>query len=112
MLETRPDIAFAVTKLSQHTANPSEDHLNCMMYICHYLLGTPDYTMVFDGPGNGGLEAYADSDWALDPNTHKSTTGYMMKLVGSVFSWNSQVQKTVALSSTEAKYMSLSDTSR
>jgi hypothetical protein len=110
MLGTRPDIAFAVTKLSQHAANPSEEHLSKALYICRYLLGTPDYAMVYDGPSNGGLMAYADSDWASDPNTRKSTTGYMVKLAGAIFSWNSRAQKTVALSSTEAEYMSLSDT--
>ena len=112
MLGTRPDIAFAVTKLSQHAANPSEDHLNRALYICRYLLGSADYSLVFDGPSNGGLMAYADSDWASDPTTRKSTTGYMIKLAGAIFSWNSRAQKTVALSSTEAEYMSLSDTSR
>ena len=54
--------------------------------------------------------AYADRDWASDPNMHKSTTGYMVKLAGAIFSWNLCAQKTVALSSTKAKYMSLSDT--
>ena len=68
--------------------------------------------MVFNGPENEGLMAYADSDWASDPITRKSTTGYMVKLAGCVFAWNSRAQKTVALSSTEAEYMSLSDTSR
>ncbi len=71
----------------------------------------PDYALVYNGPGNGGLFAYANSDWASDPITRKSTSGYMMKLAGAVFSWNTHVQKTVALSSTEAEYMSLSDTS-
>jgi hypothetical protein len=56
--------------------------------------------------------AYADSDWASDPNTRKSTSGYVVKLAGAIFSWNMRAQKTVALSSTEAEYMSLSDTSR
>jgi hypothetical protein len=56
--------------------------------------------------------AYTDSDWASDPNTRKSTTGYLVKLAGAIFAWNSRAQKTVALSSTEAEYMSLSDTSR
>jgi hypothetical protein len=112
MLGTRPDIAFAVTKLSQHAANPTEEHLSKALYICRYLLGSANYAMVLNGPSNGGLMAYADSDWASDPNTRKSTTGYMVKLAGAVFSWSSRAQKTIALSSTEAEYMSLSDTCR
>jgi hypothetical protein len=36
----------------------------------------------------------------------------MVKLAGAIFSWNSRAQKSVATSSTEAEYMSLSDTSR
>ena len=112
MLGTRPDIAFAVTKMSQFAANPTEEHLNKALYICRYLLGTPHYALVYDGKSNGGLLAYADSDWASDPITRKSTTGYLVKLANGVFSWNSRAQKSIALSSTEAEYMSLSDTSR
>ena len=112
MLGTRPDIAYTVVKLSQFAANPTEDHLNRALYICRYLLGTSNYALIFDGRSNGGLVAYADSDWASDPNTRKSTMGYLVKLANGVFSWNSRVQKSIALSSTEAEYMSLSDTSR
>jgi len=112
MLGTRPDIAYAVTKLSQFAANPTEDHLNRALYICRYLLGTSNYALVYDGKSNGGMVAYADSDWASDPNTRKSTTGYLVKLARGVFSWNSRAQKSIALSSTEAEYMSLSDTCR
>jgi len=112
MIGTRPDIAYAVTKLSQFAANPTQDHLNRALYICRYLLGTSDYALVFNGKSNGGLIAYADSDWASDPITRKSTTGYLVKLANGVFCWNSRAQKSIALSSTEAEYMSLSDTSR
>src|SRR6266851_3640207 len=111
MLGMQPDIAFAVTKLSQFTSNPTEEHLGKALYICCYLLGMPNYALVYDGPGNGGLLAYADSDWTSDPITRKSTLGYVVKLASAVFSWNTRAQKTVVLSSTEAKYMSLSDTS-
>ena len=111
MLGMRPDIAFAVIKLSQFTSNPTEKHLGKVLYICCYLLETPDYALVYDGPGNGSLLAYADSNWASNPNTRKSTSGYVVKLACAIFSWNTHMQKTVVLSSTKAEYMSLSDTS-
>ena len=56
--------------------------------------------------------ACANSDWASNPVDQQSTTGYMVKLTDGIFSWNSRAQHTVALSSTEAEYMSLSDTSQ
>ena len=112
MIRMRPDIAYAVTKLSQFAANPTQDHLNRALYICCYLLGTSDYALVFNGKSNGSLIAYADSDWASDPITRKFTTGYLVKLANGVFCWNSRAQKSIALSSTEAEYMSLSDMSR
>jgi len=49
MLGMCPDIAFAVIKMSQFSANPSQDHLEKAMYIMHYLVGTQDYHMVYDG---------------------------------------------------------------
>ena len=36
VLGTRPDIAFAVTKLAQHAANPSQEHLDKAKYILRY----------------------------------------------------------------------------
>ena len=39
-LSTRPDIAFAVTKLAQHSARPSQVHLDKALYIYRYLVGT------------------------------------------------------------------------
>jgi len=67
MLGTCPDIAYAVTKMSQFAANPSREHLDKVLYICCYLAGTADYALVYDSPSNKGLIAYTDSDWAQDP---------------------------------------------
>ena len=92
--------------------NPSQDHLNRALHICRYLAGTSDYTLVYSGHSNKGLFACADSDWASNPVDRRSTTGYMVKLADGIFSWNSRAQHTVALSSTEAEYMSLPDISR
>jgi hypothetical protein len=42
IIGTCPDIAFAITALSRYSANPSQDHLNKVLYICHYLVSTKD----------------------------------------------------------------------
>jgi Reverse transcriptase (RNA-dependent DNA polymerase) len=111
MLGTRPDIAYAVTRMAQFAANPSEEHLTKALYICKYLAGTTDYSLQY-GLKQEGLYAYADADWASDLESQRSTTGYLVLLSGTAISWNSRAQKTIALSSTEAEYMSLSDTCR
>jgi len=110
MLRTHPDITFTVIKMSQFLANPSQDHLDKSMYIMHYLMGTQDYHVVYDGNQNEGLIAHTDLDWAGDPIKHQSTTGFFASLSSSIVCWQSHLKKTVALSSTEAEYMALSDT--
>ena len=60
MLGTRPDIAFAVTKMAQFAANPSKEHLDKAKYIVRYLASTPKYALVLDGASNKGLIAYCN----------------------------------------------------
>ena len=112
MLGTRPDIAFAVTMLAQFSANPSQEHLDKALYICRYLLGTKNYALIYDGKSQLGLIACVDADWAADPIKRRSVTGYYLKLANGIISWQSRAQSSVALSSTDAEYMALSDCSR
>jgi hypothetical protein len=112
MIGTRPDIAFAVTHLSQFSTNPSEDHYKAALHVCRYLTGTRDYKITYTKRGDKGLVAYTDSDWAADKIRRRSVTGFFFKLAGGSITWRSHAQKTVALSSTEAEYMAISDCSR
>ena len=110
MIGTRPDIAFAVIKLSQMTANPTQEHINKALYILRYLVGTADYAISYDGSSNQGLVAWTDSDWGNDKSQQRrSQTEYFMKLANGIIMWNSRKQRTVAMSSTEGEYMELSD---
>ena len=77
-----------------------------------YLKTTPKMSLVFDGASNKGLIAFTDSDWASDKISWRSQTEYFFQLASALFSWQSRAQKTIALSSTEAKYMALSDCSQ
>ena len=72
---------------------------------------TKDYSLIHDGKMAKGLAAYTDSDWASDPITRRSVTGYFLKLAGGPITWQSRAQTTVAHSSTEAEYMAMSDCS-
>ena len=112
MLGTRPNIAYAVTKMAQFAANPSKEHLDKARYIVRYLASTPKYVLVLNGASNKGLIAYSDSDYAADPVKRRSQTGFFFKLAEGIISWQSRAQKTVAHSATEAEYMALSDCSR
>ena len=55
------------------------------------------------------LSGYSDSDWGGDTATRRSTSGYVFFVAGGPVSWASRLQRTVALSSTEAEYLALTD---
>ena len=70
------------------------------------------YILVYDGLFGLGITASMDLDWAFNPAMRWSQTGYFLKLANGIFSWRSHIQHTIALSSTEAESMALSNCSR
>lgn len=105
---TRPDICFAVSALSRYNQKPGKAHWNAVKRVFRYLKGTVDAKLVFRRDGNSEIIGYCDADWANDIDQRRSTTGYVFLLHGAAISWNAKRQQTVALSTTEAEYMSLS----
>ena len=112
-LGTRPDIAFAVTQLSQFNSDPTEEHLRYAKYVLRrYLKGTKSLQVCYDRSLNAGLIGYSDSDWGKNKDDCHSTSGQVFTLANGVISWASQRQKTVALSVGESEYMELAATGR
>ncbi|CAL2226755.1 unnamed protein product [Prunus armeniaca] len=70
--------------------------------------GTIQYGITFS-PGSMLLSGYCDSDWAGDPNTRRSTTGYVVFLDDNPISWLLKKQAAVSRSSTEAEYHALAN---
>jgi len=104
---TRPDIAYAVQALGRHLQNATEEHFNAGKRILRYLQGTKHLGLRYGSLENETtVVGYADADWASDKDTRRSVTAYLFKLGGAAVSWASKLQPTVALSSTEAEYMS------
>ena len=52
---------------------------------------------------------YVDSDYAGDLDQRRSLTGYVFQINGCTVSWKSTLQQVVALSTTEAEYIALTE---
>ena len=55
---------------------------------------------------------HADADWGRDPDSRRSTTGFVVLLNNALVAWKSCKQLTVALSTMEAEYMALTDAAK
>jgi hypothetical protein len=108
MVCTRPDIAYAVGVVSRFLSNPGEKHWEAVKWILRYLRGTSKLGITF-GNGEPMLVGYTDSDMAGNKDNMKSTSGYLMTFAGGAVSWQSRLQKCVALSTTEAEYMAATE---
>ncbi|WP_375449353.1 reverse transcriptase domain-containing protein [uncultured Nostoc sp.] len=105
MTETRFDIAYAMSTVSQFASNPTSDHVAAVKRIFRYLRKYPNLRITFHQGKIFELEGQVDADWAMDPNIRRSTTGYLFTLAGGVVSASSKRQYSVTLSSTEAEYV-------
>jgi hypothetical protein len=111
---TRPDIAYAVTALSQYSSNPGPEHWSACKRVFRYLSGTKNYGLVYGGTGDNDNVSvgYSDADYAANPDDRKSISGYAFMLGRATYGWSSKKQSTVATSSTEAEYTALAHATR
>lgn len=107
---TRPDIAYAVNKLSQFMHQPTEDHWQAAKRVLRYLAGTPKNGIWIRRDSPPTLHAYSYADWAGDPDDYISTNAYIIYIGTTQISWSAKKQSGVARSSTEAEYRSVANT--
>ena len=103
---TRPDIAYAVSKLSRFTSNPSADHWKAILRVLKYLRYTRNYGLHYTRYP-AVLEGYADANWISDIKDSKSTSGYVFTLASGAVSWKSSKQTIVARSTMESEFIAL-----
>ncbi|CCE31040.1 uncharacterized protein CPUR_04891 [Claviceps purpurea 20.1] len=77
---TRPDIAFATSRLARFLTNPTQEHHDAADHVLLYL---------------------SDTRW-------KSSQGYAIKLFNGLIAWRASKQDTVTTSTTEAELLALS----
>ena len=104
LAHTRPDLAYALSVVSQFMHAPSEEHMNAVTRILRYLKSSPGKGIMFTKGDNLDIEGYTDADWAGSIDDRRSTSGYFTFVGGNLFTWRSKKQEVVARSSAEAEY--------
>lgn len=107
---TRPDISFAVNKVSQFLQAPTTNHWGAVKRILRYLNGTLSHGITLQPVSSFSLNAYSDADWAGSLDDRRSTSGFCVYLGPNIISWGSKKQTTVSRSSTESEFRSLAAT--
>jgi hypothetical protein len=112
---TRPDIAYAVSKVSMHFEKPTEENWTAVKRIFRYLKGTITSKLCYTKRSADGLYGYADASYAEDNGTEKkrrSVGAYIFMLNGAAISWCSKRQRITALSSMEAELIALTEAAK
>eukprot|EP00178_Gracilaria_changii_P023027 TRINITY_DN68_c0_g1_i13.p1 TRINITY_DN68_c0_g1~~TRINITY_DN68_c0_g1_i13.p1 ORF type:complete len:1094 (-),score=78.92 TRINITY_DN68_c0_g1_i13:769-4050(-) len=108
---TRPDLIYATNRLAQHMNKPQKHHQQALKTLIRYLRGTRSYGLLYKStkykPSERHklLKVYSDADFANSSN-RKSVTGNVHLFNSTPVSWFSRKQNIVALSTTEAEYIS------
>nr|GEW65295.1 retrovirus-related Pol polyprotein from transposon TNT 1-94 [Tanacetum cinerariifolium] len=108
LTSSRPDLTYAVCLCARYQAKPIEKHLNAVKRIFRYLKGTINMGLWYSKDISMSLTAYADADHAGCQDTRRSKSGSTQFLGDKLVSWSSKKQKSIAISSTKAEYISLS----
>ncbi|XP_068641892.1 secreted RxLR effector protein 161-like [Aristolochia californica] len=107
---SRPDITFAVHKLTQFVAKPRLPHLQAVHHLLRYLKTSPGQGLLFSSTSSLQVRTYSNADWGSCLDSRRSTTGFCIFIGDSLVSWKAKKQTTVSRSSAEAEYRALSST--
>ena len=103
---SRPDITTAVGIASRYLSKPKAIHCEMVRQILYYLRQYPDYSLHYKKSLHPLIEGYCDASWANNED-YSSISGFAFTFGKSLISWSSRKQPVIALSSTEAEYVSV-----
>jgi hypothetical protein len=85
---TRPDIAFAVNKLSQFMHKPTVLHWQSAKRLLRYLKQTLTFGLQIYRTSCNTLQAFSDADWAGSRDDRHSTGSFCIFLGNNLISWS------------------------
>jgi hypothetical protein len=114
---SRPDIANTVRELTKVLDGASPAAFKELKRVIKYVLDTENLALtihpkVENRKGKWSMVIYSDSDYATDPETRLSVSGFVLYLCGVPIVWRTKQQRSVTLSSSEAEYYALSEAAK
>jgi hypothetical protein len=108
LVNTRPDLAYAVGYVSRFMEEPTKEHLLAVKRVLQYVVGTVHQGCFYKKKGEKlKLTGYSDNDLTRDVNILKSTTSVLYFLDDNVVSWQSYKQRVVVLLSCKDEYIAV-----
>jgi hypothetical protein len=107
---TRPDVAFAVSRLARFATNPGPEHQAAADRVLLYLQETRYLALQYGGEDD--FRVASDASFADNTVDRKSSQAYAMKLFGGMIGWRANKQDTVTTSTTEAELLALSQAAK
>ncbi|CAI7753941.1 unnamed protein product [Closterium sp. NIES-54] len=117
---TRPDIAFATSRLASVVSRPSHEQLEVAKSLVRYVSATASVGLEYNavrqrqqrgaadlGKGEMLLNCYTDTSFNSVKADGTSIGGYVCLFGSGAVSWSSKKQNEVGLSSCETEYMAL-----
>ena len=101
------EIGWILLSLYEYNNSFNKQHWVAVKRVLRYLKGTIDTKICYIKDENENITGYCDADFASDTYEGKSVTGYVFIMQGGAITWASKKQPIVALSTTEAEYMSI-----
>ncbi|KAF4465435.1 hypothetical protein FALBO_7720, partial [Fusarium albosuccineum] len=112
---TRPDIAFASSRLARFNQNPGPLHHKAANRTLRYLDSSKHLCLEFSaipGGSDDTLEVASDASFADNSLDRRSSQAFAMKLFGGMIAWRANKQTTVTTSTTEAELLALSSAAK
>ena len=104
----RFDISYPAAQLARFCATAGQSHWAALTHLMGYLSYRPSLKLKYNREYVKGLDGFADSDWG-NSASRKSTSGLLARYNRSLLMWRSKMQKSIALSTAEAEYYSVSE---
>jgi hypothetical protein len=108
LVNTRPDLCYAMNVLSQFMSQLRQTHWIAVKHVLRYIQSIVGYGLRYASSVDLSLQGYDDTDWAESTVAWKSTYGCCFTLGFGMVSWCSRKQNSVVLSTAEAEYIALS----